>query len=132
MKAFQQREVREAKAYAMAGGQALHVCSSAAFVNARSPGCFRRSDQFAHLFDQDYERMMATARKFGVRVLAPEHVGTDRQHIDLCGKPLERALGQCDAADRWDKQQAQAEEKMRAQILLPLTVEQLACAPATK
>lgn len=104
MKIFQQRELREAIAYAAAGGQALHVCSSAQFVTAAAPGCFKRSKQFAHLLDQNAVRLVKTAKRLGVRVVVVERSAEPRQHVDLCGKPLERAITQA-GADEWDRQQ---------------------------
>lgn len=84
MKIFLQRELRQAYEYAAGGGQALHVCQSRGFVMSDAPACFRRSAQFAHLFDQDHARLLETARRLGVRDI----------HVDLCGKPLERAIDQ--------------------------------------
>lgn len=112
MKVFQQREIREAYAYAAAGGIALHVCSSRGLVSDAAPGCFQRSEQFAHMFDQNYERLIALAKTFGVRVIRPQHCGTYRQHIDLCGKPLEKAIKQ---ANWWAKKQ----KSKAAQALVP-------------
>lgn len=93
MKVYQCREVREAKAHAMAGGQACHLHD---IVFPDSPRCFRdavaRGEQIAHLFDQDTDRLKATARRCGVRVIFVHHPGTDRQHIDMCGAPLKRLL----------------------------------------
>lgn len=105
MKIFLQREIREAYAHAAAGGQALHVCNSVGLVTTAAPAVFRRSSRFAHLFDQDYERLMATAKLLGVRVILPQDCGTHRQHVDLCGKPLLRAI---DLAEEIQLQEKQA------------------------
>ena len=94
MKIFATMKLREAYAYAAAGAQALHVCDSAKFVTSDAPACFRRSRQFAHLFDQDRARLAATARRLGVRVVLVEYPGTPRQHVDLCGQPLARAIAE--------------------------------------
>jgi hypothetical protein len=40
---------------------------------------------------KDKTRLIATAKRFGVRVIKVERDGQPGQHIDLCGKPLERA-----------------------------------------
>lgn len=92
MKLFRQRELREAYAYAKKGGQALHVFSGA-FAGPDAPKCFVGQTTIAHLFDQDRRRLHATARNLGVRVIKIEY-GDDpeRQHVDLCGKPLLNAL----------------------------------------
>lgn len=114
MKIYLQRELREAYAHAAEGGIALHICTSAGLVTAAAPGCFRRSQQFAHLFDQNLDRLLAMAKKFGVRVIRPQHCGTHRQHIDLCGRPLERAIAH---VEWWEQKQKTAS----AQVLLDLT-----------
>lgn len=114
MKIFQQREIREAYAHAAAGGQALHVFSGAfAYMQARTPNCFKGRRQIAHLFDQDHARLIATAQRLGVRVILVEHPGTYRQHIDLCGRPLDRAI-----------EQANAEAAETQNTLLPLNLEE--------
>lgn len=97
------REIREAIAYAMEGGQALHTHTIIANRD-KAPGCFIRDVdaglEIAHLFDQNASRLCATARRLGVRRVVVEREGTPRQHVDLCGRPLERALEECAAAER--------------------------------
>lgn len=98
MKVFQQREIHLAYAYSAGGGQALHLMDGAfAHMQARTPNCFKNRRQIAHLFDMDTERLAKTARRLGVRKILIEHPGYYRQHVDLCGKPLERALAQAKA-----------------------------------
>lgn len=93
MRAFTQRELRLAYDWAQKGGQALHLISGRfAYLRPDTPSCFKGRGQIAHLFDQDRDRLIATARRFGVRVIKVEYPGTHRQHIDLCGGPLEKAL----------------------------------------
>jgi len=94
MKIFQQRDLQAAYAHAGAGGQALHLMDgSFAHLRRDTPNCFKGRRQIAHLFDQDRERLVRTARKYGVRVIRVERDGDPlRQHIDLCGRPLERAM----------------------------------------
>lgn len=102
MKRFEQRQLRLALAHAETGGQALHVCNTrqcGVDLMPGAPQCFKRSKQFAHLFDQNRERLRATARKLGVRVIFVDRSGTTRQHIDLCGRPLERALAIASAVE---------------------------------
>lgn len=93
MKIFQQMELHEAYAHAEAGGQALHLMSGRfAHLRADTPNCFKGRREIAHLFDRDKARLIETAKRFGVRVIKVEREGDPmRQHIDLCGKPLERA-----------------------------------------
>jgi hypothetical protein len=80
--------------YSKAGGQALHLHN---MVGPNAPGCFKRDvangGNVAHLFDMDKERLVKTARKLGVRVIHIDREGTDKQHIDLCGKPLTNCWG---------------------------------------
>jgi hypothetical protein len=123
MKIFLQREIREAYAHAAAGGQALHVCESRGLVRDSAPGCFRRSEQFAHLFDQDYTRLIATAKRYGVKVVVPQHCGTHRQHVDLCGRPLKRAVRWAQKVADMERDAAKAKEAELAQVLMPLDLE---------
>ena len=58
---------------------------------ADTPKCFKGRQEIAHLFDQDKTRLIATVKRLGVRVVKVEREGEEGQHIDLCGKPLERA-----------------------------------------
>jgi len=99
MKRFGERDVWEARDYALSGGQALHCHYQ---LGTRPPACFRRDvnagKAIGHLFDQDQTRLEATARRFGVRVVVVEKIGKPFQHIDLCGKPMERALSKCQRA----------------------------------
>jgi hypothetical protein len=91
MKQFEQRQIREAREYSIQGGQALHLHR----FNQGHP-LFRRYPVIAHLFDQNKERLVQTAKSLGVRVIKVEREGEDGQHIDLCGKPLERAQQRCE------------------------------------
>lgn len=93
MTMFERRQLADALAHAAAGGQALHLMSgSYAYLRSDTPSCFRGRSIIAHLFDQDAERLVATVRKLGVRVVCIERKGQPGQHVDLCGKPLERAI----------------------------------------
>jgi hypothetical protein len=96
------REIREAIAHAADGGQALHV-HNIIVDRSRAPACFVRAvdrgEQIAHLFDQDAERLLDTASGLGVRVVVVEHVGTEAQHVDLCGGPLRKAMARCAKAE---------------------------------
>lgn len=89
MKVFQWRELREAMAFAADGGVAIHLHK---IVFPRSPACFKRAvaagEDIAHVFCKDRELLETLARRHGVRVVKIEHPGTNRQHVDLCGKPL--------------------------------------------
>ena len=100
LRRFGRREIREARAYAAAGGQALHVWTPsegerAAFSARGLAAPFRRARVWAHLLDQDRERLVATARRLGVRVVRVGRPGTPHQHVDLCAGPLDRALAEC-------------------------------------
>lgn len=86
MKLFEMRDIVAAKDYSMQGGQALHIHT----INTGHP-LFKRYPVIGHLFDQDKDRLIATARKLGVRVIKIDREGEPGQHIDLCGKPYDRA-----------------------------------------
>lgn len=89
---FEERQIKEAIGHAKAGGQALHIIGGRfAYLRKDTPTCFKGRQKIAHLFDQDRSRLQKTARRFGVRVVKVERAGTAKQHVDLCGKPLERA-----------------------------------------
>ena len=90
MRQFEKRQVREAIAYARDGGQALHVYPGIKSMPA--PRSFHKSVLWAHLFDQDGSRLRATARQLGVRRIVVDQEKTEKQHVDLCGKVLERAI----------------------------------------
>ena len=94
MNIFQRRELEAAIAWATAGNQALHLMEgSFAYLQKRTPSCFKGRKQIAHLFDNDESRLIATARRLGVHVIKVERRGwKEGQHIDLCGKPLETAI----------------------------------------
>lgn len=98
MKVFQERELRQAIEYAMTGEVAIHLHS---IVFRHSPQCFiaavGRGEQICHLFDQDKERLIATAKRLGVKVIKLEREGEPRQHIDLCGAPLRKLLAEAKA-----------------------------------
>lgn len=96
MKIFQQSDLLAAYLHASEGGQALHLMSGRfAYLRRDTPSCFKGRRQIAHLFDRDAERLAKTARRLGVRVIKIEREGDPmRQHVDLCGQPLERALAE--------------------------------------
>jgi hypothetical protein len=100
MRVFSCMEIHEAEAYAAQGGQAVHLHQIIGDP-ARAPQCFvralARGEYLAHLFDQDEKRLISTARKLGVRVVVVEHRGQPGQHVDLMGRPLQRALALCKA-----------------------------------
>lgn len=92
LRVFAQRAIRDAYAHAAQGGQALHLMDGRfAYLRDDTPACFKGRRELAHLFDQDRVRLERFARRLGVRVIKVERAGTYQQHIDLCGKPLERA-----------------------------------------
>ena len=95
MKIFQCLEVEEAKHHALDGGQALHLHRIIVDWD-KAPNAFKRAieagEDIAHLFDQDEVRLIATVKHLGVKVVFVEHRGTPRQHVDLCGGPLRKAV----------------------------------------
>jgi hypothetical protein len=103
MRRFSTKEIYLAKAYAMSGGQALHVhrhlgdrrTAPRVFVEA-----FDRGESFGHLFDQDADRLARTARELRVGVILIENRFDPRQHVALVGEPLRKALALCEAEEK--------------------------------
>lgn len=81
MKIFQLCEEAEAIEHALYGGQALHVYPSG----------------HGHLYDQNRPRLWHLARRLGMRIVKVEREGQKRQHVELHGKPFERACEMVDA-----------------------------------
>lgn len=77
------------------GGQGLllHV----AIKGIPAPGCFKRSKAWGKLYDQDVKRLVQTAAGLGVKRIVVHHNGTPKQHVDLCGGPLLKALRDIEA-----------------------------------
>lgn len=91
MKLFQERKIFEAYEYASKGGQALHLFMDPG-IYPGAPAVFKKSRDAGHLFDNDKKRLILTARKLGVRIIKLGRENTKKQHIDLCGRPLQRAI----------------------------------------
>ncbi len=72
------------------GGQGLLV--HVAIQGMPAPGCFQRSKAWGNLYDQDVKRLVQTATDLGVKRIIVHHQGTPKQHVDLCGGPLLKAL----------------------------------------
>ena len=98
MRGFLSRDIRAAIGHALAGHQALHLHTVG--VGAGAPGVFKNAvaggQWIAHLFDQDTDRLVKTAKRLGVRKIVVDRPGEPAQHVDLCGLPLSRALAECD------------------------------------
>ena len=104
MKLFAEHQIHEALKHAAAGGQALHVFSPIwAGPRKPIPLPFKRTSVWAHLLDQDKQRLVETARKLGVKIIVVECEGRLSQHVDLCGRPLQRATRQCQGGLLWEK-----------------------------
>ncbi len=88
MKLFARRELRSALAHAAAGGQALLVH---AWGGPSRYGCFNGASVIGKLLDQDRARLVATARRLGVRRIVVDRPGQRGQHVDLVGGPLAKA-----------------------------------------
>lgn len=102
MRAFTTMQLEEAQAHAAAGGIALHLHTI--IVNRdKAPACFVRAvdrgEWIAHLFGQNEQELRTAALRLGVNVIVVERRGKPGQHIDLCGRPLRRALDLCENAD---------------------------------
>jgi hypothetical protein len=96
MKIFDQRTdryaIRKARFYAESGGQALHVWEPGKGGWPGAPACFRQNRPWAHLLDNDKERLCSTVKSLGVRKFIVHRADKDGQHIDLCGQPLLEAI----------------------------------------
>lgn len=92
LKRFEMREQRAAIACSQSGGQALHI-----HTLTQGHKLFKKYSQIAHLFDMDKDRLLATARRLGVRKIKIGREGELGQHIDLCGKPFERACAEAES-----------------------------------
>jgi len=95
MRLFTQYELPAALVYVQEGNQALHLFYW--FADPKAPKPFRSGGQFGHLLDQDEQRLVATARSLGVRVIKVAKTKNRPlwQHIDLVGRPLQRAISLC-------------------------------------
>lgn len=88
MKRFETKQLHEAMEFSKQGGQALHVHG----YTQGGHRLFGRYEKAAHLFDMDKTRLIATARRLGVKKIKIGREGEEAgQHIDLCASPLERA-----------------------------------------
>ena len=98
MDLYDQRYNAKALTYALGmahlGRQCLHVYSPRV-VPPTAPRCFRAGRPWAHLLDADDVRLRRTARGLGVRTVFVHHEASPRQHVDLVGRPLARAVGWC-------------------------------------
>lgn len=86
---------RAAIAYALSGGQGLHVWDPDLYgwrERPAIPRVFAESKPWAHLFDQDEERVKTTARLLGVNIVVLGGKGRRTQHVDLVAAPLKRAM----------------------------------------
>ena len=89
LRRFEQSELHEAIRWAIVGNMALHVCGR---LRPTRLAVFNQSGLWAHLFCQDREGLIVSARHFGVQQVIIHHEGSVRQHVDLCGRPLELAM----------------------------------------
>jgi len=85
MQLFAMRQIKAARTYAAQGGQALHLSGRWIVPGRNAP------TDCAHLFDQDRDRLVETARLLGIHVVKLHGEGA-QQHIDLWGGALEAAL----------------------------------------
>ena len=93
-KYFEVQRIRQAIKHADNGGQALLVPEyECHWPNA--PKCFQ-GHRYGYLFDRDVRRLKATASTLGVRVIKVDKPGQPGQHVNLCGKPLQRAIKESD------------------------------------
>lgn len=82
-------DFKQAIADAENGDQALFTH---AWGMSSGPKCFQAAKIIGKLFDQHAARLEVTARSLGVRRVKICRLGHPWQHVDLVGKPLERAI----------------------------------------
>lgn len=97
-KLFGETDIFEAYKFAETGGVALHVFGGAAAYPG-APACFKRCSEAGHLFDRDIKRVKELAAIFGVCNVKVSHKGSSKQHVDLCGKPLKKAVEMCEECE---------------------------------
>lgn len=75
--------------------------------------CFRKTNRqkWAHLCDDDMERLKALARRLGVKRIKVSKEGQRGQHIDLCGAPLRKAIGEARTVEFWETRNVNAKGK---------------------
>ncbi|MDQ7832063.1 MAG: hypothetical protein RDU30_10035 [Desulfovibrionaceae bacterium] len=95
MKRFERKHYYEALAHAADGEQALLVHS---WHGPSKYACFDGTPEIGKLFDQDSARLVATARRLGVRRVKVDRDGQPGQHVDLVGGPLHRAKQEATAS----------------------------------
>lgn len=100
--------------YAADGHQGLYPYASEPRRYPNAPKCFRVTDKWAYLFDQDLIRLKITARQLGIRKIVVDHLGDRYQHIDLCGMPLQKALEIC--AQREEQCPSPSVQSVQSQI----------------
>jgi hypothetical protein len=92
---FKMREIREACAWAFAGGVAVHDTGFP--YTWRGYGKSITYDHTCHLFARGTPELIAAARRLGMNVRWIQKPGTADEHFDLFGSRLTRALALCAA-----------------------------------
>lgn len=82
------REYRAALAVVAAGEQALFIHPWGGPSRIR---CFNGVREIGKLFDQDKARLVATAKRLGVRKVVIDREDLPEQHVDLVAGPLRKA-----------------------------------------
>jgi hypothetical protein len=83
------------------GCQVLELWDKSFTMGPDAPACFRGKD-FAKLYDNDKERLIKTARRLGVRVIVVDcEDQPGRQHVDLVGGPMRKAVNAADHLPFW-------------------------------
>lgn len=86
---FQFREIREAEAFAAAGGIAVHLSGDWKVPTGGVKSC-------AHLFGPDRETLTQAAVELGLKprwIQYPDN--PKRMHFDLWSAPLKKAIARC-------------------------------------
>ena len=91
MKLYRRREeLSIAMGEADSGMQSLFIHSWVGGPEA--PVCFRGLRMIGKLFDNDCVRLEQTAKRLGVKKIKIDRRGKAGQHVDLVGRPLQKAM----------------------------------------
>ena len=98
MKIARFHNILEAIEHSESGGVALHVWKpprqngESTWPGYDIPGCFKKSESWGHLLCCSLGQLEKTAKRLGISRVVVSKLGKRGQHVDLCGRPLEKAI----------------------------------------
>ena len=100
IRVFQQSEIHDARAFAAQSDDNVAVHLHRMLIPT-APACFvrdiRAGKPIAHVFCRNVTLLQQLARRLGVRIVKIDRPATASQHVDLCGRPLEKLLAELEA-----------------------------------